>query len=121
MNIGQIDEDRFLTDDRCSVRIRRRGHWRGRATRRKMLGRLLERQVRPAERRAGEQHVFDQRFDRRFADQAHEEQLLDHICADRPKRRQTQQQLAEPTVLVRVVRARVLLQRQLRFLLQILD
>lgn len=77
--------------------------------------------VGPVEAASAEQHVPDQRLDRRFPDQAHEEQLLDHLGRDRPQGGQPQQQLAESRRLVRVLGPAVLLERALRLLLKRFD
>lgn len=75
----------------------------------------------PVEAVAAQQHVPDERLDRRLAHQPHEEELLDHLRRDRAQGRQSQQQLAEPRRLVRILRPAVLLQRALRLLLEGLD
>lgn len=77
--------------------------------------------VGPGKGAAAEQHVPDQRLDRRLAHQPHEEELLDHLRADGAQRRQPQQQLAEARRLVRVLGAAVLLQGALRLFLQTFD
>lgn len=77
--------------------------------------------VGPIEAAAAQQHVSDERLDRRFTNQPHEEELLDHLRRDRSQRRQPQQQFAEPRRLVRVLRPAVLLQGALRLLLEGLD
>ena len=79
--------------------------------------RLLNGHVWPVERSAAEQHVSDESLDRRLADEADEEQLLDDLRRDGAQRRKPQQQLAETRRLARVLRAHVLLQRALRLLL----
>lgn len=45
--------------------------------------------VRPVEAAAAQQHVPDERLDRRFSYQPYEEELLDHLRRDRPQRRQS--------------------------------
>lgn len=77
--------------------------------------------VGPIEAAAAQQHVSDERLDRRLTNQPHEEELLDHLRRDRSQRRQPQQQFAEPRRLVRVLRPAVLLQGALRLLLEGLD
>lgn len=77
--------------------------------------------VGPVEAAPAEQHIPDQRLDRRFPDEADEEQLLDHLGRDRSQGRQSEQQLAESRRLVRVLGPAVLLERALRLLLKGLD
>ena len=78
---------------------------------------LLNRHIRPVEWAAAEQHVSDERLDRRLADEAHEEQLLDHLRRDGAQRRQPQKQLAEARGLTGILRPDVLFQRALWLLL----
>lgn len=77
--------------------------------------------VRPTETTAAQQHVPDERLDGCFSHQSDEEQLFDHLRADRAQRRQSEQQLAKPDGLIGILGAAVLLQGALRFLLQRLD
>lgn len=77
--------------------------------------------VRPVEAAAAQQHVPYERLDRRLAHQPYEEELLDHLRRDRSQRWQSQQQLAEPRRLIRVLGPAVLLQGALRLLLEGLD
>lgn len=77
--------------------------------------------VRPIEAVAAQQHVPNKRLDRRLAYQPHEEELLDNLRRDRAQRRQSQQQLAEPRWLVRILGPAVLLQGALRLFLKGLD
>jgi len=77
--------------------------------------------VGPVEGSAAEQHVPDERVDRRLADESDEEELLDDLRRDGAQRRQPQQQLAEARRLSGVLRPHVLLERALRLLLQVLD
>jgi len=78
---------------------------------------LLHGHVRPVEGAAAEQHVSDERLDRRLADEPNEEQLLDDLRRDGAQRRQPQQQLAEARRLTGILRPDVLFQRTLRLLL----
>jgi len=77
--------------------------------------------VRPAERAAAEQHVADERLNRRLADQSHEEHLLDDLRRHGPQRRQPQEQFSESRRLTRVLRTNVVFERALRLLLQAFD
>lgn len=77
--------------------------------------------VRPIEAATAEQHIPDQRLDRRLPDQPNEEELLDHLRGHRPQGWQSQEQLAEPRWLVWVLSPAVFLQGALRLLLKGLD
>lgn len=74
-----------------------------------------------AEAAAAEEHISQERVDRRFADEAGEEELLDGLRIDRPEGRQAEEDLAEAGGLVRVLVADVLLQRALDLLLNAVD
>lgn len=77
--------------------------------------------VRPVEAATAQQHVPDERLDRRFPNEPDEKQLLDHLRGHRPQGWQSKQQLAEPRRLIRVLSPAVFLQGALRLFLKGLD
>lgn len=85
------------------------------------MGDSLQTHVGPVERAATQQHVPDQGLDRRLADQADEEKLLNDLRADGPEGWQAEEKFPESRRLIGVLRPTVLFQRALGLFLQRLD
>lgn len=74
--------------------------------------------VGPVKTAPRQQHIPDERLNGRFTHQSNEEKLLYDGGGHHPERGESQQQLAEPRGMVRVLNPHILLQSTLRFLLK---